>query len=237
MPQVLREISGISYITKQRFACVQDNKGSIFIYNASNDSLEREIVFAGAGDYEDIAIVHRDAYVLRANGTIYHIKRYLKKSFIVTGYQTALSTRENPEGMCYDKKHKRLLIAAKAPDPSDKNLRVVYAFDIRKKKLDDTPAITIVLSGKEWEEIAENKKLQPSAIAIHPRTKEIYLLDGEFPKLLVLKNDGTYKELYELDPLQFTLPEGITFSAKGEMFISNEGRVWGEGNILKVRLR
>jgi len=36
MPKSLAEISGLSYMDRQRFACVQDELGKIFIYNTTS---------------------------------------------------------------------------------------------------------------------------------------------------------------------------------------------------------
>ena len=68
VPGILREISAIVYLDENRFACVQDELGTIFIYNTETQKIEKEIEFAGPGDYEGLAIVNETAYVLRSDG-------------------------------------------------------------------------------------------------------------------------------------------------------------------------
>src|SRR5688500_15587961 len=61
MPGILREVSGIEFIDKNRFACVQDESGVVFIYNIKTKEIESEIDFGAAGDYEGIALVNKTA--------------------------------------------------------------------------------------------------------------------------------------------------------------------------------
>src|SRR5689334_6419441 len=43
MPAVLNEVSGIATISEKELACVQDEIGTIFIFNIENGSIEKEI--------------------------------------------------------------------------------------------------------------------------------------------------------------------------------------------------
>jgi hypothetical protein len=60
MPKELTEISGLSYKDEKHFACVQDELGKIFIYNTASSSVEKEISFGAAGDYEGLAVVDKN---------------------------------------------------------------------------------------------------------------------------------------------------------------------------------
>ena len=74
LPDILEEVSAIAWIEKDRVACVQDEEGSIFIYNLKTSQLEEEIPFGKEGDYEGIATIKGDAYVLRSDGVIFKIR-------------------------------------------------------------------------------------------------------------------------------------------------------------------
>src|SRR5690554_5062322 len=54
MPDQLHEISGITWIGEDRFACVQDEEGILFIYNIAKEEIEETVNFSMAGDYEGI---------------------------------------------------------------------------------------------------------------------------------------------------------------------------------------
>ena len=73
LPVALKEISGITFLSKNKIACVQDEKGIVFIYDIHKDKLKQSIDFAGDKDYEAIANVNDTIYVLRSNGDIYEI--------------------------------------------------------------------------------------------------------------------------------------------------------------------
>src|SRR5690242_4926384 len=42
MPEELLEISGISAIDDERFACVQDEMGTVYIYNTTTSGIEKK---------------------------------------------------------------------------------------------------------------------------------------------------------------------------------------------------
>ena len=45
LPESLNEISGITYISNNTFACVQDEDGFIFIYNTERNEILKKIKF------------------------------------------------------------------------------------------------------------------------------------------------------------------------------------------------
>ena len=53
----LVEISGLGYIDEDRLACVQDEKGNIYIFNLDSGKIESKIDFGDDGDYEGLEIV------------------------------------------------------------------------------------------------------------------------------------------------------------------------------------
>jgi uncharacterized protein YjiK len=235
LPGELKEVSGIAYLDEQRFACVQDEEGSIFIFNPTSNSIEKKIAFGDPGDYEDIAVIGDIAYVLRADGKIFeaNIKNTGGKA---TQHNTSLTVEHNVEGLCYDKANNRLLLAIKDDEPGKPDFKGIYAFDLSKKAFIKEPAYKLDLknellrsSGKK-----KDKTIKPSAIGIHPTSNDIYIVDGPKAKLLVMDNLGKIKRMLELGK-DFSQPEGIAFSEQGEMFISNEGTK-SSGNILQVQL-
>ncbi|MFT6946360.1 MAG: hypothetical protein ACJARP_000771, partial [Vicingaceae bacterium] len=64
LPKELSEISGMVWLRDDLLACVQDEEGVIFIYDLDKKQITSRVLFAGAGDYEGIAIHENDAYLL-----------------------------------------------------------------------------------------------------------------------------------------------------------------------------
>lgn len=248
MPFALREISGLSVIDNDNVACVQDEEGSVFIFSLAKEEIQRRIPFAGKGDFEELALVGKDAYVLESNGDIYHITDYSAEGTPgVKKLSTQLDKESDAEGLCYDKKNNRLLISCKGKaEEKGKTTKAVYAFDIGSQKLSNGPVFNISLKeikdalsktsgdkkSKEMKADEIDQVFTPSGIAIHPLTGEYYVLSSQNNLLAVLDEQGKVSEVHKLKSELFTQPEGIAFASSGELFISNEGQK-GMGNILR----
>lgn len=238
MPAQLTEISGLSNIDEQRFACVQDEQGTIFIYNIASSSLEKEIPFAGVGDYEGLAVVGETVWVLRADGKLFEVSNINAAKPTVKEYSTHLTIKQDSEGLCYDKKNNRLLIAIKGAELDTDDYKGIYAFDLASKKMDQQPVFKIDLLNEIFETNAGKKKkgtINPSGIAIHPLNGDMYITDGRNAKLLITDAAGVIKKLYQLNTKEFAQPEGIAFNSAGDLFIANEGTNQ-PGNILQVKI-
>ena len=233
LPKELKEVSGIAYLSNEKFACVQDERGSVYIYNCKEEKIEREISFSGVGDYEGIAVVGQAIYVIRADGKLFMIENMNAPKPVAKEFTTGLTIQHNIESLCYDKVGNRLLMTGKDKDPDGADQKKIYAFDIQSKKLNGSPVYAIDLSNDLFS--AGKKSLQPSAMGVHPVTSEIYIVDGPAAKLFVFDTNGTVKNGYTLGQDQFPQAEGISFSENGDIYISTEGNKI-PGAILKVTL-
>jgi len=236
LPEVLSEVSGISYIKDNLLACVQDELGTIFIYNTDSKKIEKQIPFAGKGDYEGIALVGSTAYVINSSGVIYEVSGIDDAKPLVKKYKTYLNAQNDVEALCYDKGNNRLLLANKAEE-AEKSRKGIHSFDIKNKQLAKRPVYSIDFNHSVFKTGSKKKKqgIKPSGIAIHPESGDLYIIEGTNPKLLILDKQGKIKSLVPFSGKDFAQPEGITFNSAGELFISNEGKK-GKGNILKVKL-
>lgn len=255
MPNYLKEISGIAYFGENKIACVQDEKAIIYVFDTEKGKVISEYDFGKNGDYEDIAIVKNDAYVLRSDGNLFKIKNFAAHPKKVIKIKTPLNHKNNTEGLFYDSLSNSLLIACKESPSIEKEKRydgfkAIYRFDLKSKKLMKEPAFLIDLTKRNkaeeggaitafFTETAIKLKLSdgsgffPAAIAAHPiDSNKIYLLSSIGKLLIVLNKQGEIIEINELDRRLFNQPEGISFSEKGDLYISNEGINEG-GNILK----
>ena len=239
LPKPLLEISGLSYMDGNRFACVQDEFGIIFIYNTASSSVEKEIPFGGVGDYEGLAVVNETVWVLRADGKLFEVNNINAAKPSVKEYSTHLTIKQDSEGLCYDKKNNRLLIAIKGAELGTEDYKGIYAFDLSSKKMAQQPVFKIDLLNEAFEGNGSGKKkkgsINPSGITIHPLNGDMYITDGRNSKLLVTDATGTIKKLYQLNTSEFAQPEGITFNAAGDLFIANEGAKL-PANILQVKI-
>lgn len=245
LPDTLHEISGLTYIDSTTFACVQDENGILFIYDAVKNKIQKQYKFNIDGDYEGIARVNKTIYVLRSDGTLFEILDYESKNFKLNSYSTGIPANNN-EGLCYDKDNNRLLIACKGKigkGPEFKDRRVIYGFNLQTKSLTDEPIFDVNLQVikefaiKNYLNLptkSRKKKGQPieepfikfrtSAICIHPVTKQLFLLSASDHLFFIFNMNGTIEHIEQLNPVMFNKAEGITFFENGDMLITNEGQ-------------
>ncbi|RMG22431.1 MAG: hypothetical protein D6730_16430 [Bacteroidetes bacterium] len=252
LPGKLREVSGLSFLQEGRLVMVQDEKGSIFQLDYQSGEVVSEHRFAGRGDYEGIEMVHDTAYVLRSDGAIFEVYPFPADSPVVQVYKTPLSKQNDTEGLGYLPGSRQLLIACKADaeisQKGKKDIRAVYGFGLPSHQFTDTALLYLNLRhlqlavsdnaylrlSKELGKMLSpggNLNFQPSAIAVHPLSGELYLLASVGKLLIVLSPQLQITGMYPLDEQVFKQPEGICFHPNGDLFISNEGK-GGKGNVL-----
>ncbi len=243
LPDTLREISGITCTGDHEFACIQDENGIVFIYDAAKNEIARQYKFHLDGDYEGITRKGDTLYILRSDGVLFEIDNYKSENFKTELYETGIPSGNN-EGLCYDAVNNRLLIACKGKlgkGPEYKDKRAIYAFDLKEKKLSANPVFDFDM--QEIRKYCSEQKLslptrskkngaiedpvirfRPSAICIHPLTRRLFLLSAADHMLFIFNMNGGIEHAEVLDPAMFNKAEGITFSENGDALISNEGQ-------------
>lgn len=242
----LDEISGIGISEDgQHLIGVQDEDGRIFFMNKSTGEIEREVEFHKDGDYEDIAIVDGEIFVLKSTGTLYQIADCSKDKTYCTKYNGFLEKDNDVEGLTYDPINRRLLLACKGDSGIGEDIdlqKSVYAFNLDKKEMEEAPAYTInqanifsFLSTHPAIEKLETLLASfspdnnhfsfcPSAIAVHPLTGDIYVLSSIGKTLVILNPQGDVIHMEKLDKKVHRQPEGLVFDKDGTMYISNESK-------------
>ncbi|MFC2112633.1 SdiA-regulated domain-containing protein [Bacteroidota bacterium] len=257
LPSYLEEISGLSYCQSGKLACVQDEKANIYVLELGKKLNISTYKFGKDGDYEDIAVVGKTVYVIRNDGSIYRVKNFMEEDKKVKKYKTALSAKNDTEGMAFDPLSNSLLIACKGSpsigkDNINKGYRAVYRFDLEEKELLEKPQFLIDLNNldnyrdkssfskfsaklaKRLGLVESETSFKPSGISIHPLYGDIYLISSIGKLMIVMDRRGKILEIQDLDDNLFRQPEGICFSPSGELYISNEGQ-GGKGYILKFK--
>lgn len=257
LPDTLREISGLAEIDSVTFACVQDENGILFIYDLIENKIKHQYTFNIDGDYEGITRIGENIYILRSDGVLFEIVNYNSTNFELKTYETKIPS-DNNEGLCYDAENHRLLVACKGKlgkGAEFKDLRAVYSFDLNTKQLSEEaiyefdvkdikdfaienkinlPTKTRMKKGEEVTEMV--LRFRPSAIAIHPITKKLYLLSAADHLLFIFDKDGMTEHIEILPPKLFNKSEGITFLKNGDMLITNEGQ-GGKPSLLRFNYK
>lgn len=219
-----REISGICPVPgSNSLAFVQDEKIRVYGFDLSSEKIKKTKAFQ-SGDSEDVVVLGNSAYILvaGANPAVYKLTDYTDRNAPIGRYALELSVDYEPEGLCHDANGGRLLIACKgSPKPGDRK-RQVFSFDLRTQTPNtDSPVFTIDTDALG----IGSDTFNPSGIAIHPGTNDIYLIGTKEAKMLVCCGwDGTVKSGTKLDKNRYEQPEGVAFSESGELFICSEGK-------------
>lgn len=252
LPEELMEISGIDFNKKSELLCVQDEVGKVYVYDIKKGELKESVKFGEKGDYEGVAVVRDTIWVLSSDGNLRRIVNFNSQKQETIEFKTPLNESNDTEGLCYDRKNHRLLIACKdKPGAAMKGTRAIYGFDLKTNTISATPVYTIKIEAikiylaqtdrfksisNELQSLLDPGKgdlaFQPSEVHVHPVTDQVYLISSVGNLLLVLNRDNTIQYITQLNTEVLKQPEGLTFLADGTMYISDEGRD-GRANILK----
>lgn len=227
----LQEISGLTCLGNQQLGCVQDEDGIFYIYDFRKKEIISRNKFDSPGDFEGIESTGQKFFALKSNGDLVEFDTAQSESGIE--YDTPLNSSNDVEGLCYDPANRRLLMACKGDgDYDDVKVKgkAIYAFDLDKMKMEkegiygideeDLEDFMEAVSGEDIDDVSFN----PSGIAIHPIEDRIYVIASAGNLLVILNRIGEIENVVTLDPIIFRQPEGICFSAEGDLYISSEGR-------------
>ncbi len=222
----LREISGIAYDPKNNvFLAISDASGKLYSLDKDGRLSPDQPVFGDNGDYEDVAILNGEIFILRSDGMITKfIKDSSGKSYGVEAGKIALSGTNDFETMYADPGRHALVIICKNCKTDDEKSVSAFAFYPDSIGFDSKPLYTINAAKVAALSPFKTSKLQPSAAAIHPILQKLFILSSASNQLVIADLDGNVDSVYKLSPKLFPQPEGIAFSNKGDMYITNEAK-------------
>ncbi|MEO5997830.1 MAG: SdiA-regulated domain-containing protein [Chitinophagaceae bacterium] len=236
MPESLHEISGISFHNNKSdtIYAIQDEEGKLFRL-AWNQKKQYHTKFARSGDYEDLAIVREKVFILKSNGSLFGFPikdaTYVELDS-VPEWKHLLPPGEY-EGLYGDETTGNLYALCKNC-PVDKNNETVTGYVL---KTGDSiyRAESFVIDMHEIELFTGKVKsgFRPSALAKNLLTNDWYIISAVNQMLVVTDSTWKIKEVCKLNAGKFSQPEGIAFDSLGNLYISNEGDDFSEGNILK----
>ncbi len=231
----LNETSGLFYLQDEAaMITVADNKRKI--YRISQDGKVDdyfEEAFGPQADYEEVVRVDSSVYVLVSDGSIVAITPTASGLQTAT-YPFASAGKNDFETLYHDSASNALIILCKACESEKgKNIRTAYRFDLARNAFDPAPFFTI--SSKEVKNNLKDGKVdfEPSAAAIHPLEKRLYILASAGNLMVITDLKGAVQQVFRLNPTLYPQAEGIAFAPNGDMYVTNEAKL-GKPTLLHI---
>jgi len=230
LPSVLNEISGLSWFSKDSSVfAINDEKGFLFKIHFTKPLKINRWKFGNGADYEDIVLLDSSFYVLKSKGSIERFRFNSGDSISTEPFPIPVQGKNEFESLYYDDVLHRIMAVCKDCDQDNKDQFTSFGFNPATNAFDTT---IIVNTEKIRDKAGETKKFKPSAAAVHPVTGELFVIASVNKLLVVFNKDHTIKTVCHLDSKTFKQPEGMTFTPKGDLLISNESADSGSPDIL-----
>jgi uncharacterized protein YjiK len=223
----LNEISGLTYNPDDNtLLAISDSKRKIYTINYRTQKLsDYAEKFYDQKDFEDLVKLDSAVYVLISDGTILEVPLKAKDDKRTTVHTFWQKGNNDIETLYYDSASNGLIMICKTCEhEKGENIRTAYRFDLASKKFDSSVFYTI--NSKDVKALLKDDdvKFRPSAAAINPIDKHLYILASAGQVIVKTDTKGVVLGAYKLHPDWHPQAEGIAFTPKGTMFISNEGK-------------
>lgn len=233
LPPSLDEISGIVYVQKDNSVlAIQDERGWLFkIHLKSNLDLQKWQYSKGA-DFEDVVLVDSTFFVLESTGNLIQFRFINPDSVQVKQHDFPIEGKNEFEILYHEKQKNRLVLVCKDCEADDKNSLTAFAFNLDSSAYASAPAY--VMDIRKIETLMDEKKVRfkPSAATINPLTGDLFMISAINKVLVISDLNGVPKKVYRINPKLYKQPEGIAFTPRGDLLVSNESADIGAANVL-----
>lgn len=250
LPKELSDINGLS-LSPDGYSlnAINYRDGELHYFNRWDGALERSVRFKRRGKYKGIEAVRNAVFVVKENGTIVHISELESDKPDTETFNTPLNAKYKVQGMTYNPIQNELLLVCQGNGGDDvfDDSKSIYVFDLDSKELLRQPMFLIEdqdivdylnyfkpkQEGDElFYDLPSSKPFEPSAISIHPKTNDIYVVSAASMQLLILSEEGELLYVEQLDPFLFNHPEGMCFDDEAKLYISSKGSKGETGKVL-----
>lgn len=241
MPESLLEISGIAFYKgiPDTVYSIQDEEGSVFRQKWGVKQ-QKNVGFAGKGDYEDVAIFNEKVFVLKSNGHLYSFpfSETVKEKAEQVKVHKKLVPKGEYESLYADPETNKVYVLCKScPVDKKKKTSTGYVLNYDSKLDSLMPESTFSIDLEQIKKLNPKLKasLSPSALTKNPKTREWYILASANKLLVIADENWKVKEVHRLNSSIYNQPEGIAFDKDMNLYISNEGDELTNGNILRFK--
>ncbi len=237
LPMGISPFSDVTMLDSTQMLGLDQEVGSLILFDLTTNSIKSQLTL-GETKFTDMAMMDSTVVLLDAD----HQVHFLLPPYDSLSFETASKIDEDLiiNGACLHSSTKRMFLMS---EPVEKGEGLftssIYTYNLNHRKLNETTLFDVnttdielfasennislpLLSVNDFGDSISGLNFTPSAIAVHPKTNEIYILSSGDKSLVVYDQFGKVVNFTFLDPSLFTAPSGLTFLANGDLLISNK---------------
>jgi hypothetical protein len=235
LPMGNMPLSDLTLLDSTQMFCIQSSTGGVVIYDLDSNKISASLSLGIQEVIRDIVVVDSSLLLFDENMSVY--RSYAPFDSLHTTQLTKGNTSWKSASICHHAMTHRLFIVGSV-DNLEQTERFVYTYNLNNTKFQEEPLFQFDVSALETFAQTNNIKINtfkvnamqdtvlgfnfiPTAIAVHPKTNDIYILSSIDRTLAVFNQFGELVNLAVLEPRQFPVPSGMVFNAQGDLYISN----------------
>jgi uncharacterized protein YjiK len=225
LPAKLRELSGLALTSDERLLGVTDEEAIVYEIDYENGRLVKSFAFGEPvlrGDFEGIAVLDDYVWLMTSKGQLFKAAEGANGAHVQ--YQqidTGLGKYCEFEGLAQDRENGLLLLACKETKSKGDDLKIfeLSVAGNRVSTIRDVAVPTAAIGGK-----IGSKHVNPSAIAVEPKTRRRIMVAARQRALFQLSSEGDLIDAIILPKKKrHRQAEGIEITSDGRLLIADEG--------------
>ena len=235
-PMGVSSFSDVTMLDSTHLVGIEPINGNVVLIDLLSNSISSQLSLGSDYRFVDVSRMDSTLILFDSDSKVHFLlPPYDSTSFISTN-----ETKENfnTTGICIHPSTKRLFLLGEAQEIEDGQFSsFLYSFNLNKKQFKEEPLFEI--NSIDVETFALNNNLplprhkvtfagdtiegldfNPTAIAVHPKTNEIYVLSSTDRSLVVYNQFGQVVNFTTLDAHLFSKPTGMTFQDNGDLLIT-----------------
>lgn len=237
LPMGIQPFSDIALLDSTHLLGLNQESGMMFVYDLNDHSVVPFLSWDMESKIRNISTLDSTLLLVDDAKHIHFLSSPYDSSSLTT--LNLDNEQFDPTSVCYHKETNRLfLIASNEERTEGYSNSSIYAYNLNQRKLNAQPLFSI--SGEDIEAFAiqnnlmiarsdlsimddtlESMNFTPTAIAVHPKTNEIYILSGSDHSLAVFNQFGEIVNFTTLDKNTFSHPSAMTFKKNGDLVITD----------------
>lgn len=235
-PMGISSFSDVTMLDSTHLIGIEPINGTVLMLDLQNNSIASQLSLGSEFQFVDISRMDSTLILLDSKSKVH----FLLPPYDSTSFVSMNETKENfiSSGICFHESTKRLFLLSEVQEKEEGQFSsFLYSFNLNKRQLREEPLFEINSLAIETFALNNNLPLprnkvsfagdtteglsfNPSALAIHPKTNEIYVLSSEDRSLVVYNQFGEVVNFTMLDPKVFSKPTGMTFQDNGDLLIT-----------------